>query len=85
MNALTGPEMTCKELVELVTDYLEDALPVPERARFEAHLAECEGCTNYVEQMRQTIQLAGSLTEEAIPAQARDELLAVFRRWKQEG
>lgn len=77
--------MTCQELVELVTDYLEDVLPQHERARFEAHLAECEGCTNYLEQMRQTIQLAGRITEESVPAGARDELLAIFRTWKQDG
>jgi anti-sigma factor RsiW len=76
------PELTCQELVELVTDYLEQALPQPERTRFEAHLAGCRGCRTYVEQMRQTIQAVGTLTEETIPPVARDDLLAAFRDWK---
>lgn len=73
--------MSCRELVELVTDYLDGAMPGPERARFEEHLTECEGCTTYLDQMRTTIQVAGALTEESIPADAREELLLVFRAW----
>jgi anti-sigma factor RsiW len=75
--------LTCQELVELVTDYLENALQDAERARFEAHLATCSGCTNYVEQLRQTVQITGHLTEENIAPPARDELLTLFRRWKE--
>jgi anti-sigma factor RsiW len=75
--------LTCQELVELVTEYLEGALQVEERARFEAHLANCRGCTRYLEQMRQSIGLMGRLTEESISAPVRDELLAVFRTWKE--
>jgi len=78
-------ELTCQELVELVTDYLEHALPEPEVARFEAHLAECSGCTNYVEQARRTVKLTGRLTEESLSPTARDQLLDVFRNWKREG
>ena len=63
---MTARAMTCQELVELVTDYLEDTLPDEERARFEAHLALCPGCVTYLEQMRQTIQLAGLLTEDSL-------------------
>jgi anti-sigma factor RsiW len=74
--------LTCQELVELVTDYLENALQAEERRRFEAHIAGCQGCTNYLEQMRQTIALTGHLTEESIAPPARDELLALFRKWK---
>jgi len=76
-------KLTCQELVELVTAYIEGALPPQERARFEAHLAGCRGCTAYLEQMRQTIRLLGTLAETAISPQARDELLHAFRRWKQ--
>ena len=72
-------ELTCQELVELVTEYLEGALSPPEQMRFEDHLMACEGCTAYVEQMRQTIRLAGRLSEEAISDEARNELLKVFR------
>jgi anti-sigma factor RsiW len=75
--------MTCKELVELVTDYFEGTLPEEDRARFEAHLATCNGCTTYIEQMRQTIRLVGELPEAAITSQAEEELLRVFRDWKQ--
>lgn len=76
--------LTCREMVELVTEYLEGAMPPRERAIFEAHLAVCPGCTAYFEQMRQTIRLAGKLTEENIDPQARDTLLDVFRNWKRE-
>ena len=58
--------LSCQELVELVTDYLEDRLPPAERERFEGHLALCPGCDTYVEQMRETIRLTGELTEQAI-------------------
>jgi anti-sigma factor RsiW len=74
--------MSCKELVELVTDYLEDALPPAERARFEEHLAICPGCVTYLEQIRTTVQTVGTLREESIPPSTRDELLRAFRDWK---
>lgn len=74
--------MNCKELVELVTDYLEDALPPDERIRFEEHLALCPGCVAYVEQMRGTVRLVGGLHDDAMPADARDALLQAFRDWK---
>ena len=74
--------LTCQELVELVTEYLEGALPPPERMRFEDHLRLCEGCTQYVEQMRTTINLTGHLSEESIEPQAKTDLLNVFRQWK---
>jgi anti-sigma factor RsiW len=70
-------------MVELVTEYLEGALSAREHAIFERHLSVCPGCTAYLEQMRQTIRLAGKLTEESIEPQARDDLLGVFRNWKQ--
>jgi predicted anti-sigma-YlaC factor YlaD len=75
-------ELSCKALVEVVTDYLEQALPGPERVRFEAHLAECEGCRTYLDQMRKTIGALGALTEEAIPAEERERLLELFRGWQ---
>jgi anti-sigma factor RsiW len=75
------PEMPCRELVELVTDYLENRLTSRDRARFEAHLAECEYCETYLEQMRQTIRVLGRLPEESLSAEARDVLLAAFRDW----
>jgi predicted anti-sigma-YlaC factor YlaD len=78
-------EMSCQELVELVTEYLEGTLPPATRVRFEAHLDTCSGCTNYLQQMRQTIQLLGKLTEETIVPQTRAELLQVFKNWKKVG
>jgi anti-sigma factor RsiW len=74
--------LTCQELVELVTAYLEQVLPPAERARFDAHVAGCPGCATYVDQMRETIQLLGTLTEEDLSPVARDQLLGVFRAWK---
>ena len=75
-------EMTCKELVELVTDYLEGTLPTEVRARMEKHLSGCEGCTHYLEQMRQTIRLTGQVREENLAPAQRDDLLRLFRGWK---
>lgn len=75
-------ELTCREVVELVTDYLNGALAEPERARFEAHLAGCEPCTAYLQQMRTTVELSGRLDEDSLPDDVKRELLAAFRRWK---
>jgi predicted anti-sigma-YlaC factor YlaD len=73
----------CQELVETVTEYLEETLPVLDRVRFEAHLRKCEDCRNYLDQMRRTVATLGMLTEDAIPAGERDRLLDLFRNWKQ--
>lgn len=83
MAEATG--FTCKQLVELVTDYFEGALEDDERARFEAHTSECAKCERYLRQMRMTIDTAGRLTEDDVPRQAREQLLAVFRDWKAGG
>ena len=74
-------EMPCNELVELVTEYLEDRLSPQDRARFEAHLAACEACRTYLEQFRQTIKVLGRLREESLSPQARETLLRAFRDW----
>ena len=74
-------ELTCKELVEIVTDYLEERLPSSDRRRFEQHLVGCDGCRNYLDQMRETIRLLGRLSEDSIPVPARDRLLRAFRDW----
>jgi anti-sigma factor RsiW len=74
--------VTCIELVELVTEYLEGSMPADERTRFDAHVSGCEGCTTYLEQIRITIRLTGMLTEEQITPDARDALLGVFRDWR---
>jgi anti-sigma factor RsiW len=74
-------ELTCREMVELMTAYLEDALSADDRARFESHLSVCDGCTNYLEQMRETIRLTGRITEDQLDPVQRDALLAAFRGW----
>lgn len=79
------PKLTCMELVELITDYLEGSLPNPERVRFETHLEGCSGCRNYLKQMQKTIMMTGKLTEERIAPAALDEMLKVFRNWKKQG
>jgi len=79
---MTAAELTCKELVEIVTDYLEGAMPAEDRARFDAHLSVCEGCTRYLQQMRETIRLTGMLTEEQLPEDQKERLLEAFRGWK---
>jgi len=71
--------MSCKELVELVTDYLEGRLPATVREQLEAHIALCDGCTAYIEQMRLTLSVLGRIPEETIEPAARDELIAAFR------
>jgi anti-sigma factor RsiW len=76
-------ELTCREMVELVTDYLEDRLDPTERERFEAHLTLCEGCQAYVDQMRQTIAALGRLAEEDLSPAAREDLLTAFRTWRE--
>ncbi|MFN8475739.1 MAG: zf-HC2 domain-containing protein [Anaerolineae bacterium] len=82
MAETDGTEMTCQELVELVTEYLEGTLSPTDRERFEAHLPNCRGCRNYLEQLRQTIRTLGRLSEETVSSEARDTLLAHFRDWK---
>jgi predicted anti-sigma-YlaC factor YlaD len=71
-------------LVELVTDYLEGKLAATDRMRFEEHLLICDGCSAYLDQMRRTIEVVGSLQENSIPPPMRNHLLAAFREWKSE-
>ncbi len=73
--------MRCRELVEVITDYLEGTMPARDRTRFEAHLRKCPYCVNYVQQMRETIAALGELSEESLSPEARDRLLDAFRGW----
>jgi anti-sigma factor RsiW len=75
-------QLSCQELVELVTDYLEGALSEAMRLRFEAHVTPCDGCRVYLEQMRRTITLLGRLPESALSPDAERELLDAFRGWR---
>ena len=76
-----GRDLTCKELVELVTGYLDGSLRGRRRRRFEAHLAACDGCTRFLRQMEATIRVTGTLTEEQVTEEERAVLLTAFRGW----
>jgi anti-sigma factor RsiW len=78
-------DLACTELVEQVTDYLEDALDAQDRARFERHLQGCEGCVEHVEQIRRTIALLHAVPQdEGLSQEARSRLLTAFREWRQD-
>ena len=79
------PGLVCQQVVELVTDYLEDVLPAAERVRFEEHLAGCPHCTEYLAQMRETIRLAGRVTADDLTPVMRTDLTDLYRRWREEG
>jgi anti-sigma factor RsiW len=74
-------ELVCQQVVELVTDYLEDALSRRDRKRFERHLRACPNCTAYLDQMRTTIAATGRLTPDDLTPQARAEFTRLFRAW----
>jgi anti-sigma factor RsiW len=74
--------LTCVEIVELVTDYLEDALPPADRRRFDQHLGRCDGCTRYLEQLRMTLAMLGELRTVDLSPAAEQELRAAFRDWR---
>lgn len=76
-------ELSCRELVELVTEYLEGALDEADTRRFEAHIAKCDGCTRYLAQLRQTIRMTGTLQLDALSSEAEDTLLQAFRGWRE--
>jgi anti-sigma factor RsiW len=76
-----GEHVTCQEVVELVTDYLEHALPAEEAEVFEQHINFCDGCEWYLDQMRRTVAAVGRITEEDVPPETRDKLMLAFREW----
>jgi anti-sigma factor RsiW len=75
-------ELACRDVVEAMTDYLEGAMPAAERARFERHLAGCDGCAAYLEQLRATVRLSGRVAVATIPPASRQALLEAFRGWR---
>jgi predicted anti-sigma-YlaC factor YlaD len=77
-----GGELTCQELVELVTDYLEGALSSDDQHRFEAHLDGCGGCRAYLEQMRGTILAVGGVTDADLEPAMRERLMDSFQDWR---
>ena len=82
MNGAFGRELTCRALVELVTDYLEDRLSSAERARFELHLHACDGCRAYLAQMRALVRAARLLARRDLRPAVREELVTLFREWR---
>ena len=78
---MNDDELTCQEFVELVTEYLEGALSSAERLRFESHMDDCPYCAAYLDQMRQTIQLVGQLSENTVPPEVKSDMLRRFRDW----
>ena len=78
----TVEPISCQEVVELVTDYLEGAMSPEDVARFDHHLSLCDGCVFYVEQIRMTIAAVGRIGEEDVPPEVRDDLVAAFREFK---
>ena len=82
MNISPTHDLVCREVVELVSDYLDGALAEIDRVRFEAHLTGCDGCSAYLDQMRQTVRLAGTLAPEALDPVFRDRLVDAFRDWR---
>ena len=77
-------QITCREMVELMSDYLDGTLDDVVRGRFEEHLATCEGCTNALDQLRAALRVTGSLREEPIQDERRELLRSVFRNWRSE-
>ena len=75
-------DIACREAVELVTDYLEGALSPAQRRRFEAHLARCLDCPEYLAQIRAVIALAGSITPDDLTPPMRSDLTSLYRRWQ---
>ena len=79
---MAAEALSCQELVELVTDYLENNLSTHERELFDAHVAVCPGCATYVEQMRQSIRAVGSLAAEPVSTDTLNDLVGLFRGWR---
>ncbi len=78
----SSTELTCREFVEIVTAYLDDALPAEDRVRFEEHMKTCVGCDTFFDQIKETVQLVGRLDEMSISPEAQQVLLGEFRNWK---
>ena len=81
-QAMSSDYLTCRELVELVTEYFEGSLAPRDRERFEEHIMSCPPCRAHLEQMRETIRLLGSIPEKSVSSEAEETLVAAFRGWK---
>lgn len=76
--------LSCREIVELVTEYLEGSMPAERRLGFEEHIAICPPCRNYFDQFRHTVELGKRIEEDELPADVRDALVGVFRNWRKD-
>jgi anti-sigma factor RsiW len=84
MLTLRRKDLVCQQAVELVTDYLEGSLSRRDRRRFESHLSNCPNCSAYLEQIRATIALTGAVEVEELSADATQDLIDLYRRWRSE-
>jgi anti-sigma factor RsiW len=82
--SLRRRDIVCQQAVELVTDYLDGALSRRDRRRFENHLRACPNCSAYLEQIKITIELTGSIQPEDLTPQARTDIVELYRRWRSE-
>jgi predicted anti-sigma-YlaC factor YlaD len=82
MTVRAPTQMTCRELVRVLTEYLEGTMSLEDRTRLEHHLVFCDWCVDYLQQMRDTLRIAGELREEDVPPKVEAELLRAFRHWK---
>jgi anti-sigma factor RsiW len=84
MLSLRRRDIVCQQAVEMVTDYLEGSLPRRSRRRFEAHLRACPNCAAYMEQIKLTIELTGTIEPEDLTPEAKADLTELYRRWRSE-
>lgn len=83
MSEPADDDLSCRELVEVITDYFDGAMSEDQRARLERHLGECSGCQAVVSQFRTTIEVTGRLTEDQVSEEQREAMRDVFRRWRE--
>jgi anti-sigma factor RsiW len=79
---VSAERFTCRELVEIVTEYFEDALPPEDRDDFEGHIMSCPPCRAHLEQMKETIRLLGSIPQETVSPAAEETLVSALRGLK---
>jgi anti-sigma factor RsiW len=79
---MTDQALTCHDVIELLSNYIDGVLTADERRRVDEHLALCDGCTTYLEQMRESIRLSGMVSEDQVPESERAALLDAFRDWR---
>lgn len=79
---MSAEALTCHEVIELLSDYIEGVLTADDHRRVDEHLALCDGCATYLEQMRETIRLSGMVSEDNVPEPEKSALLDAFRDWR---